>query len=46
MDFWDLLSYAAWAVAVALFLWMLVDAWRVGREFDEDFLLSSREGEE
>lgn len=46
MDLWDLLSYAAWAVSVLLFLWMLNDAWSVGRKFQEDFLLSSREGEE
>lgn len=46
MDVWDLLSYAAWAVSVLLFVWMLIDAWGVGRRFDEDFLLSSREGEE
>ncbi len=46
MDFWDLLSYGAWGVAILLIVWMLVDAWSVGRQFDEDFLLSSREGEE
>ncbi|MBX9629804.1 MAG: hypothetical protein K2X67_04710 [Burkholderiales bacterium] len=46
MDAWDLLSYAAWAVSALLFIWMLADAWGVGRNFDEDFLLSSREGEE
>jgi hypothetical protein len=46
MDLWDVLSYAAWAVSILLFIWMLMDAWGVGRKFEEDFLLSSREGEE
>jgi heme O synthase-like polyprenyltransferase len=46
MDFWDLLSYAAWGVSILLFLWMLADFWKVAQDFDEDFLLSSREGEE
>lgn len=46
MDLWDVLSYAAWAVSILLFVWMLMDAWGVGRKFEEDFLLSSREGEE
>jgi hypothetical protein len=46
MDLWDVLSYAAWGISALLFVWMLVDAWSVGRQFDEDFLLSSREGEE
>lgn len=44
MDFWDLLSYAAWIIAAYLLVWILVDAIRVGREYDEDLLLSSREG--
>lgn len=41
---WVLLEYAAWAVSAVLLLWMLMDAARVNREFDEDTLLSSREG--
>lgn len=41
---WILLEYAAWAIAAMLLLWMLMDAARVNREFDEDTLLSSREG--
>lgn len=46
MDFWDFLSYAAWGASGVLFLWIFADAVRVGKEYDEDFLLSSREGEE
>lgn len=44
MDFWDLLSYAAWAGSALLLLWMVADAIRVNREYDESLLLSSREG--
>lgn len=46
MDFWDILSYAAWAVSALIFVWMIYDTLSVGKEFKEDFLLSSREGEE
>lgn len=45
MSAWTLLEYAAWAASAALLLWMLLDAARVGRDYDEDVLLSSREGE-
>ena len=44
MDIWDIASYAAWAASALLLLWMLVDAVRVNREYDESLLLSSREG--
>ena len=44
MDFWDVLSYAAWIAFAALLLWLLADFFRVGKEHDEAFLLSSREG--
>lgn len=44
MDFWDILSYGAWAVSALLLLWMVADAIRVNREYDEALLLSSREG--
>lgn len=44
MNFWQLLSYAAWIVSALLFLWMLADLTRVAKEYDEDFLMSSREG--
>jgi hypothetical protein len=44
MDFWDLLSYAAWVGSALLLLWMVADAIRVNREYDESLLLSSREG--
>ncbi len=45
MTMWTLLEYAAWAISAVLLLWMALDAVRVGRDFDEDVLLSSREGD-
>ena len=45
MAMWTLLEYAAWAASAVLLLWMVLDAVRVGRDYDEDVLLSSREGE-
>lgn len=44
MIFWEILSYAAWIVSGLLLLWILVDAINVSREFDEELLISSREG--
>lgn len=44
MIFWDILSYSAWIISGLLLLWILVDAINVSREFDEELLISSREG--
>lgn len=44
MDFWTIASYAAWIISAAIFLWMLWDAFMVGRRYDEELLQSSREG--
>jgi hypothetical protein len=44
MDLWTALNYGAWTIAMALWLWMMIDAIRVGRTFEEDVLLSSEEG--
>lgn len=41
---WVLLEYAAWAVSAMLLLFMVMDAVRINREFDEETLMSSREG--
>ena len=46
MNFWQWLSHGAWAVAILLFAWIIVDALRVRREYDDDFLMSSTEGSE
>lgn len=45
MNFWVILEYGAWAISFLLFAWMLLDALRVNRDFSEDLLTSSREGE-
>lgn len=41
---WIILEYAAWAASAGILLWLLSDALRVNREFDEDTLMSSKEG--
>lgn len=41
---WDLIQAAAWLVAVALLVWMVWDAIRVGQQYSEDVLTSSEEG--
>lgn len=46
MDFWDIFSWFAWITSAALLLWIVVDAIKVSRDYDEDYLLSSREGED
>ena len=46
MDFLDILSYLAWAISAILLLWIVVDAFSVSKQYDEEFLMSSREGEE
>lgn len=43
MDFWDIFSYAAWIISAALLLWIVVDAIKVSKDYDEAYLLSSRE---
>ena len=44
MDIWNIAEYAAWGISALLLLWMLADTIRVGMEYDESLLLSSREG--
>ncbi len=41
---WILLEYIAWGLSAAMLLWIVADAVRVNREFDEETLLSSKEG--
>lgn len=43
MTFWDLLEYAAWVLSALIAAWLLRDAYRVGRGFDEDFLVHTME---
>lgn len=44
MNIWDILSYAAWIGAGLFLLWIIVDAIKVSIRYDEDLLMSSREG--
>jgi hypothetical protein len=40
----DVLEIAAWVISAALGGWMLLDAFRVSRDYDEEFLTTSVEG--
>tara|TARA_R110002049_G_scaffold274002_1_gene451930 strand:+ start:36 stop:218 length:183 start_codon:yes stop_codon:yes gene_type:complete len=44
MNIWDILSYAAWIGAALFLIWIVVDAIKVSIVYDEDLLMSSREG--
>lgn len=44
MSMWKLFEYASWIASALILGWMLLDAIRIGKEFDEEFLLSSQEG--
>ena len=39
------LNYAAWAMAILLLGWCVVDAFRIETTYDHDLLVSSVEGE-
>ena len=43
MDFFDFLSYGCWVVSAILFLYLVIDFFKVNKEYDEEFLLSSSE---
>jgi len=38
VNFWTLLEYGAWVLAAVVAIWLLYDAYRVGRDYDEEFL--------
>lgn len=40
----DVLEWAAWIISAVLGGWMLYDAYRTGRSYDEEFLTTSVEG--
>ncbi len=46
MEFWTILSYLAWGLSAIMLVWMLMDAFMVSSQYDEEFLMSSREGED
>jgi hypothetical protein len=43
MDFFDILSWCCGGVSVILFIYLLVDFFKVNKEYDEDYLTSSTE---
>jgi hypothetical protein len=45
MNVLRLAEAAAWIIGASLLGWMLLDAWRTNKSYDESLLLSSREGE-
>ncbi len=46
MTNWDLLANAAWLISALIAVWMVADVLKVGKEYPEEFLTSSREGQE
>lgn len=46
MEFWDILVYAAWSASAIMLVWMVVDAFMISSQYDEEYLMSSREGGE
>lgn len=40
----DILEWGAWIISAGLGGWMLFDALKTGREYDEEFLTTSVEG--
>ena len=46
MGFWNILMYSAWGLSAIMLVWMVVDAFMVSSQYDEEYLMSSREGGE
>ena len=46
MGFWNILMYIAWGLSAIMLAWMVVDAFMVSSQYDEEYLMSSREGGE
>jgi hypothetical protein len=46
MGFWSILTYAAWSASAIMLVWMVIDAIMVSSQYDEEYLMSSREGAE
>ncbi|RVN59174.1 hypothetical protein CN100_24875 [Sinorhizobium meliloti] len=42
---WDILEYAAWALSALFGVLMLADLVRIDTTYDNELLISSREGE-
>lgn len=46
MEFWSILEYVAWGLSAAMLMWMVIDAFMISSQYDEEYLMSSREGGE
>ena len=46
MEIWNVLMYAAWSLSAILLAWIVIDAFMVSSQYDEEYLMSSREGAE
>ena len=46
MGFWNILMYLAWGLSAIMLVWIVVDAFMVSAQYDEEYLMSSREGGE
>jgi len=44
MNIWKVFEWAAWIISAILLLYIFVDMIRVGMQYPEELLLSSREG--
>lgn len=43
MNFWTLFENGAWVLSALVAGWLLYDAYRVGRDYDEEFLVHTIE---
>lgn len=43
MTIWSMLEIAAWVLSALVAAWLLTDAFRTGRRFDEEFLVHTME---
>lgn len=41
---WQIAGWVAWVVSAVVFIWLIWDFVRVNTEYEENVLLSSREG--
>jgi hypothetical protein len=46
MGFWDIIVYVAWSLSAVMLVWMVVDSFMISSQYDEEYLMSSREGAE
>lgn len=46
MGFWNILVYVAWSLSAIMLIWMVIDAFMISSQYDEEYLMSSREGSE